>query len=93
MCQQEERICLHGRLSLVCRAGGREWGWGQAGSTGDIEENCLSLIEQFQPIDQFIECIPELAIILPFGEIKDVVFPRLLHDPLQPGTIPPAALL
>ena len=93
MCQQEERICLHGRLSLVCRAGGREWGWGQAGSIGDIEGNCLSLIKQFQPIDQLIECIPKLPIILPCGKIKNVVLPHLLHDPLRPGTIPPAALL
>ena len=86
-------MCLRGRLSLMRGARRREWSWGQAGSTGDIKGNCLSLIKQSQPIDQFIECIPKLAIIIPTRKIKDVVLHHLLHDSFRPGTILPAALL
>ena len=50
------------------------------------------LIKQLQPIDQFIESIPELLVILPCGEIKDVVLHHLLHDPLRPGTVLPVII-
>ena len=52
----------------------------------------LSLIEQFQPTNQFIECASELVIILPSGKIMDVVFPYLFHDPPGRGTILPAII-
>jgi hypothetical protein len=50
------------------------------------------LIEQLQPIEPLIEGISKLAIILPCGKIKDVVFHHLFHDPPGPGTGLPAII-